>query len=234
MINYLKDNFDAVKARIITFTSIVTVVVALSLSVYNQYFKVDVTSIERSVIDDSNNLFGVQRARIAIEEYKKGVHNDLPNCNCGTEVEKYSNGTKLPWGGYFISWITREAGSPFAYKRSLTSEWHIDNSRTIAYYLSENGTFYFYDDILENGATPQVGDILILGYMQKKTTVIVDPGAAMIIVEVLPNGNVDAIVGNLYGKVDIVTDFNYRENASVVGFGRPEIENGLNTNGMEW
>ncbi len=68
------------------------------------------------------------------------------------EPTKYSEGIKEAWCADFLSWIMREAGSPYANPNS--GSWRIPGVYTLKDYYESRGTFRSAD----SGYTPQPGD----------------------------------------------------------------------------
>jgi hypothetical protein len=44
---------------------------------------------------------------------KKGVKEQTSGCNCGNDVDKYTEGNRQQWCATFSSWVFNEAGTPF-------------------------------------------------------------------------------------------------------------------------
>ena len=68
---------------------------------------------------------------------------------------KYSEGAKEPWCADFVSWVFREAGTPFQNPNS--GSWRIPGTLTLREYFTSKGVFHTYGD----GYTPKTGDVVL-------------------------------------------------------------------------
>jgi len=163
--------------------------------------------------------YGEMRAKIAIEEYNKNVFEIPKGCNCGPEIDKYTESSPGQWCTMFASWITKQAGSPVV--NAKTGSWKITNSRVFTEYLKTYGTFYTKEQIIEDNIQPEVGDFVIfyrgnfedsLGHID----IVVSDSAS--------DGKADLIGGNYRDTVNFRKDFPYLGYYGFLGFGRPEKE----------
>lgn len=161
--------------------------------------------------------YGQMRAKIALAEYKKGVKESTKGCECGPDVDKYTEGHRAQWCTMFASWVAKEAGTPVS--SEMTKSWRITNSREFAEYLQKNGTWHSRDEILQKGLKPQIGDYVIywradfddrLGHVD----IVINPDVAP--------GVAGTIGGNLKDKV-AYRDFPYLHDYGFMGFGRPSL-----------
>lgn len=161
--------------------------------------------------------YGIKRAQIAIEEYRKNVIEKPRGCNCGPEIDKYTNGTPAQWCTMFASWVGKEAGS--GVKDFKTESWKIVNSRDFADYLEQNGTWYDRETIIQNKIEPQIGDYVVfwrgdfednLGHVD----VVVDLGNVP--------GSASLVGGNIRDQIAFRENFPFLQNYGFLGFGRPE------------
>lgn len=161
---------------------------------------------------------GLRRAQIALNEYRKDVYEMPMGCNCGPEIDKYTQGYRAQWCTMFASWVANEAGTPLQNKKA--NSWRLVNSRDFAVSLAENGTWYSREEIIENNLQPKVGDFIVywrgdfednLGHVD----VVVDIDTRI--------GTAGLIGGNLEGRVKY-RNFPYLQNYGFLGFGRPEKE----------
>jgi hypothetical protein len=175
-----------------------------------------VSSKAKSTKPSSKGYYGVRRAEIAIKEYRKGVAESTVGCNCGPEVDVYTEGLHSQWCTMFASWVAKEAGSPL-YNQKAKS-WKTLNSQDFAANLKENGTWYSREEILKNGLEPEIGDYLIywrggqdesLGHVD----IVVEPSEK--------TGHTGTIGGNLNARIKY-RKLAFKDNYGLLGFGRPE------------
>jgi hypothetical protein len=197
---------------------------------YTQLF-VDNTAIAQKTIEStiaalpatqttttqSSAYYGLKRAQIALQEYNKNVVESTRGCNCGPEIDKYTQNTPAQWCADFASWVTNEAGSPVL--NPDTGSWRIPNSRAFSEQLQKSGTFYTRDQIKEQNIQPQIGDFVIywrgdadnnLGHMDIVVATSNTPGKA------------ELVGGNVKDRVAYRGDFSYLDYSGFLGFGRPE------------
>ncbi len=161
--------------------------------------------------------FGEIRANIAIAEYKKNVVETPRGCNCGPEIDKYTESSPGQWCAMFASWVAKEAGNPLVNPR--TDSWKITNSRAFTDYLKQKGTFYSREQIIKDNIQPQIGDYVVfyrgnyednLGHID----IVVSSNSS--------NGKADLIGGNYRDSVNYRKDFPYMDSYGFLGFGSPE------------
>ncbi len=159
---------------------------------------------------------GLERARIALGEYKKNIKEKTPNCNCGEDIDKYTEGLRIQWCASFASWVSKQAGSPL----NSGKGWRIGKAQDIARYLEKNGTWVSAQDAKTKNIQPQVGDIVIFwrGHFEDNL------GHADIVISTNPSepGQATLIGGNIQNKVSLRENFYYSEHYGFLGFGRPE------------
>ena len=107
----------------------------------------------------ASQILGYKRAQIALNEYEKNVHEATKGCNCGPDVDKYTDGHRAQWCTMFASWVTNQAGAPVYSDK--TKSWRITNSRDLANYLKQHGTWHSRDEMIAKNLQPQVGDCVI-------------------------------------------------------------------------
>jgi hypothetical protein len=173
---------------------------------------------EEIVAGNKKNIaqHGLERARIALEEYDKKIKEKTANCNCGEDIDKYTEGLRIQWCASFASWVSKQAGSPLM----STSGWRIGKAQDIARYLEKNGTWVSAQDAKDKNIQPQVGDIVIFwrGHFEDNL------GHADIVISTNPSkpGQATLIGGNIQNKVSMRENFYYSEHYGFLGFGRPE------------
>jgi hypothetical protein len=174
-----------------------------------------VAEVEQQSVKDGT-YYGIKRAEIALAEYNKGIFEDVRGCNCGVEVNKYTEGMQAPWCAMFASWVTKEAGSPVY--SDVTKSWRITNSRDLSEYLKKTGTWYSRDDVISKDIQPRLGDFVIFyrGDFEDKI------GHVDIVVRVDDSKGFAGLVGgNVRDRVEF-RDLPYEQNYGFLGFGRPE------------
>ncbi len=171
------------------------------------------TGTGNTVID-----YGSIRANLAIAEYKKGVREDVKGCNCGIEVDKYTENNHQQWCAMFASWVFKEAGSPFA--SGSNNSWRINQARDIAKWLKENGTWYDREEVLAKKISPKIGDVVIFWRGDFEGNL----GHADIVVDVDTDrlGYASLIGGNLHDNVGLRKNYFFAEHYGFTGFGRVE------------
>ena len=162
--------------------------------------------------------YGLKRAEVALAEYRKDIVESPKGCNCGPEIDKYTEGYHAQWCTMFASWVANEAGSPLYNEK--TKSWRLINSRDFAANLEKNGTWYTREEVLEKGLQPKIGDFVVfwrgdfednLGHVDVVVDLSDKPGFAGL------------VGGNLDGRVKY-RDFPYFQYYGFLGFGRPEKE----------
>lgn len=210
----------------------VTVLVAFFGYLAYQEFLFDETASAKSVIQTeiaklptpqevsapkSAEYYGLKRAEIALQEYGKGIVEPVPGCNCGPEVDKYTESTPAQWCTMFVSWVAREAGSPMYDER--TKSWRFMNSRLLIEHLKLNGTWFSREEVIAKGLQPRLGDFVFFyrGELEENlghVDVVVDISGAP--------GTAGLIGGNIRDRVLYRENFPYQQHFGFLGFGRPE------------
>lgn len=161
--------------------------------------------------------YGYKRAQIAMQEYDKNIWETPRGCNCGPEIDQYTQGLHQQWCTMFVSWVTMKAGSPL--KDDKTGSWKLTNSRQLAEYLQKHGTWFSQEEILKENLKPRIGDIVIfwrgdfednLGH----ATIVIDGDTG--------DGTADLVGGNQKDRVALSKSFPWMHNYGLLGFGRPE------------
>lgn len=173
------------------------------------------SSVVESITDATPDK-GARRAQIALNEYNKGITETVRGCNCGVEIDKYTEGNHSQWCTMFASWVSKEAGTPFSDPR--TGSWRIVNSRVLAEYLQEHGTWYSRDDIEKNKLRPRLGDFVIYwkGDFEDRR------GHVGIVVKVDEGDGIVGIVGGNVRDAVAYQERHYIDDYGFLGFGRPE------------
>lgn len=168
---------------------------------------------------------GSRIVNIARSELAKGVMEDPIGCDnantsapgdCGPEVNKYTDSHLEWWCADFISWVVREAGTPFT--GGLSGGWRIPSVDNLRAWVAQNGTYF------TNGASaaPQPGDFYFLAENRNGTldyvhVGIVDRVEGETLYTISGNANVDNYNGVGVGAA---TFTNYKTTTRIAGFGR--------------
>lgn len=179
-----------------------------------------VASVEKEEsFQPTAEYYGLKRAEIAIQEYRKNVIEQPLGCNCGPEIEKYTEGVHAQWCTMFASWVGKEAGSG-VYNEKIRS-WKIVNSRDFALYLQEHGAWYSREEVIKSGVEPRVGDYIVYWRGNFEDNL----GHVDVVVDIDDKpGHADLVGGNLLDRVEYRDNFPYLNNYGFLGFGRPEKE----------
>lgn len=121
----------------------------------------------------------------------------------------YSEGVDEPWCANFVSWIMREAGTPFANPHS--GHWRIPGVFTLQEYFQDAGRFEPVGDY-----TPRVGDVVIYdrsSALGQHTNIVVG----------VDGDEATTVGGNEMRKIR-VHDLDWKYDGGVVGFGRVDHE----------
>ena len=185
--------------------------VAIATSVAEQKVTAAASTPQQVRVD-----FGAKRALIALQEYNKDIAEEVAGCNCGPEIDKYTEGSPAQWCTMFVSWVSREAGSPLVDPTS--GSWKITNSRIFTDYLKQNGTFYSKEQVKKEDIQPKAGDFIIF-YRGKIDDNL---GHVDIVIEPKAGGKADLIGGNIRDRMVYRKDFPYKDYYGFLGIGRPE------------
>lgn len=163
--------------------------------------------------------YGMKRVEVALQEYRKGVTEAPQGCNCGPEVDRYTEGTHAQWCTMFASWVGHQAGSGVFNEK--TQSWKIVNSRDFATYLEDHGTWFSRDEVIEKGLKPKLGDYIVFWRGNFEDNL----GHVDVVVDIdSPPGSASLVGGNLDNRVKYREYFPYLYNYGFLGFGRPEKE----------
>lgn len=177
-----------------------------------QPFEVNVATTEKQPPE----YYGAKRAEIALTEYRKNVIEVPRGCNCGPEIDKYTEGNPAQWCTMFASWVAYTAGSPLIDDRS--GAWRFLNSRFFTENIKAHGTFYSREEIVANNIQPRIGDFIIFW----RGNVEDNLGHIDVVVGITGDGRADLVGGNIRDRVEFRGDFPYRDNYGFLGIGRPE------------
>ncbi len=163
----------------------------------------------------SSQDYGVARAQIALAEYNKGIREETKGCNCGPEINKYTEGLEKQWCAMFATWVFNQAGTPV---RGAGKPWKVTKTRNIAPYLEKNGTWHSKEEIIADDLTPQVGDVMLFWRGNFEG----DLGHADIVVAVNEDkpGFASLVGGNIDDKVTFRDNYYYKNHYGLLGFGR--------------
>ncbi len=175
----------------------------------------EVKNVPNTVVKPQE-YYGLKRAEIALKEFRKNIVEKPMGCNCGPEVDIYTQGYHSQWCTMFASWVTMKAESPVEDK--LTKNWRITNSRKFTEYLQQNGTWHDRDEVIANKLQPKMGDFVIFWRGDFEDNL----GHVDIVVDVSEEiGRAGMVGGNLNGGVKY-RNFSFVQNYGFLGFGNPE------------
>lgn len=160
--------------------------------------------------------FGLKRAEIALQEYALGGVESQRGCNCGPQIDKYTEGNPGQWCTSFASWVANQAGSPLIDER--TKSWRFSNSRLFTEHLKTHGTFYTREQIIQQNIQPKVGDFVVFW----RGNVEDNLGHIDVVVSVNPDGSANLIGGNIRDRIVYREHLPYLNYYGFLGFGRPE------------
>ncbi len=142
--------------------------------------------------------------KIAKQELAKSVHEYDAN------VLKYSDNNRESWCADFVSWVYKQAGSPFT--GGASGGWRIASVSTLQDWFKKNGHYFKVGD-----EEPQPGDVAF--YIGKQTPDGGSQSHVNLVIEV--NGNkMTTIGGNESDTVSQSTRTIVLDNEGLVGFGR--------------
>jgi hypothetical protein len=176
---------------------------------------------DQSVVEDacSNPTIGAGGSiiQIAQAELAKGVREIPDGCDagnpsikgdCGPEVNKYTDGTLEYWCADFVSWVYREAGTPFT--GGSSGGWRIPAVSSVEAWFKKNGTWTPNN----KNVNPQPGDVITYTFSHVGIVEKVEGETLTVI-----SGNT-GIDGSNNGKgVGRDTHENFRSHSQIVGFG---------------
>jgi len=158
---------------------------------------------------------GLKRAQVALQEFNKHVVESEPDCECGPEINLYTDNHPAQWCTMFASWVAKQAGSPVWSDK--TKSWRISNSREFAEFLQKNGTWYSRDQVVSQHILPKPGDFIVTwrGDLEQRL------GHVDIVIAV-HDRTADVVGGNIGDRVVFRKDLPYMDDYGLLGFGRPE------------
>lgn len=154
------------------------------------------------------------RAKIALEEYRRGVKEKRKDCNCGARIDIYNDGRPQQWCATFASWVAKESGKGFENE----GHWQLKTSRQIKDYLQKYGTFYAKDKIVSENLRPKPGDFVIYYRGSQNDNL----GHVDIVVGNITDRSADLVGGNIRGTIAYRSSYPYLEYDGFIGFGRIE------------
>jgi hypothetical protein len=166
-------------------------------------------------ISGSGNCSGtsnVKVVQIAQQEYAKNVKESPKGSNAGPEVNKYTDNHPEYWCADFVSWIYKEAGTPFS--GGSSGGWRLPAVTGLIAWLKANGTY------VEQGptATPPVpGDVITFNY--KTGNADTQSGNHTGIIETVDGDTITTIEGNASDAVSRRT-YNWKTATDISGWGR--------------
>jgi hypothetical protein len=205
----------------------IVLAIFLGYLAYQEFFFDDTASAQASiqkeiaampVVDDqkSPEYYGHRRAEVALQEYRKNVTETPRGCNCGPEIDKYTEGNPGQWCTMFASWVANQAGSPLVDARAKS--WRFSNSRLFTEHLKSYGTFYTREQIATEGHKLKVGDFVVFWRGNLEDNL----GHIDVAASVNADGTAGLIGGNVKDRIAFRENFPYLDHYGFLGFGRPE------------
>jgi hypothetical protein len=176
----------------------------------------EIAAMPVTEIKKSAEYYGHKRAEIALQEYSKDVTEVPRGCNCGPEIDKYTEGNPGQWCTMFASWVANQSGSPLF--DIHTKSWRFSNSRLFTENLKQNGVFYTREDITKNNLKPRIGDFVVFWRGNLEDNL----GHIDVVVAINKNGTAGLVGGNVRDRVVYRENFPYLDYYGFLGFGRPE------------
>lgn len=143
---------------------------------------------------------------IAKQELDKGTSGCMTSASTG-QCKAYTDGHAEAWCADFVSWVYKQAGTPFTTGES--GGWRIPSVLALDDYLSAKQLHFLKSDTSQ---TPQPGDVIIMN----------DGGSRMHtgLVYTVKGETITTIEGNVNDKVTSRTFDNYRTHENIHAFGR--------------
>jgi hypothetical protein len=169
------------------------------------------TGVDGGVCSSSANsgrVIDVARAELA-----KKIHEDPNGCNCGPGVDDYTDHNPEFWCADFVSWVYKQAGTPFT--GGASGGWRIPAAVGIANWMKAHGVWF---DNESGSGDPKPGDAIYFSHSHSGAT-----GGAndhIGIIEKVDGDTLTTIEGNSGNAVNRNTYPGYRSNAEIIGWGR--------------
>ena len=155
--------------------------------------------------DCGSSASGGTIIEVAERELQKGTKGCMSSTvgQCGI----YTDNNAEAWCADFVSWVYKEAGTPFT--DGLSGGWRIASVYSLDDYLTAKQVHFLKEDTKE---TPQPGDVIIFNETGPRT----HTG----LVRTVEGTTITTIEGNIDDKVTSRTFENYRTNPGIHAFGR--------------
>jgi len=165
----------------------------------------------------SGSIVAITQAELAkgVEEIPHGCDavKGSPPGDCGAEVNKYTDSHLEYWCADFVSWVYKQAGTPFT--GGSSGGWRIPSVDDVEKYIAKNGTFTVNNP---SAPDPRPGDVYIIGSPAD--------GTHIGIVVKVEGGNLHTISGNTSIEnyrngvgVGETTYTDFKNNQRIVGYG---------------
>ncbi len=167
--------------------------------------------LERGLSSTSTSTSTVRTRIVSIAQSQVGVRESPLGSNGGTAVYKYTTGRNEAWCADFVSWVYKQAGTPFT--GGWAYSWQIPAVYDLKVWFKEKGV---YHSRTNTSYTPRPGDVVFFnwyGYTNSRT------GNHVGIVKKVSGTTLYTIEGNSSDMVRERTYYNFRGNGDIVGFG---------------
>lgn len=154
----------------------------------------------------------VKAVSVAQAELAKNVRETPDGSNAGGQIDLYTDGNPEFWCADFISWVFKEAGTPFT--GGVSGGWRIPAVVGLISWFKANGT---YIDQSATAPAPLPGDVIMFQYSVPNSNT--NTGNHTGIVETVTGEKITTIEGNSSNSVRRGT-YNYKTDADIAGWGR--------------
>ncbi len=147
---------------------------------------------------------------VSIAQSQVGVRESPMGSNGGTAVYKYTTGRNEAWCADFVSWVYKQAGTPFT--GGWAYSWQIPAVYDMKIWLQNKGVWHWRTD----NYTPRPGDVVAFNWNGYRNSRV---GNHVGIVKKVSGTTLYTIEGNSSDMVRERTYYNYRSNGDIIGFG---------------
>lgn len=153
----------------------------------------------------------VKIVAVAQAELAKNVHESPDGSNAGGRVDIYTDGHPEFWCADFVSWVYKEAGSPFT--GGSSGGWRLPAVSSLISWLKAKGV---YVEQSPSAPAPMPGDVITFRSTADTDT---NSGDHTGIIETVKGETITTIEGNSSNSVARRT-YNYKTSAKIAGWGR--------------
>jgi hypothetical protein len=162
----------------------------------------------------SGSIVAIAQAELAKRVLEDPIGCDAGNPStpgdCGKEVNKYTDSTLEYWCADFVSWVYKQAGTPF--KGGSSGGWRIASVEGVQAYMERSGTFHTNG---QDSPDPKPGDVYVINNGEHIGIVVKVEGNKLYAI----SGNTSTEnYANGVGVGDTVYT-NYKNDGSITGYG---------------